>query len=66
MGGGSTITVNPNGSVNIHSQSIDNWNKEISEGEKELEKTRKEMTSAANEQQEWAYHFNKVVNQTSE
>lgn len=61
QGGGSSVTVNPNGSVSINSQSIDDWNKAITKGEDKLEKTEKEMTSPGNEQKEWAYHFNEVA-----
>ena len=61
MPGGNTITVNLNGSVNISSAGIDDWNKKITDGENNLEKTEKEMTSSGNETQEWAYHFNEAA-----
>ncbi len=45
IGGGSSITVNTDGSININSQSIDDWNKTITNGENKLEKSEKEMTN---------------------
>jgi hypothetical protein len=61
MPGGTSITVNSNGSVNINSSDVDNWDSKIDNGEKDLEKTIKELTDPSNEMQEWAYHFNQAT-----
>lgn len=61
MGGGSTINISPGGSVTIQSPGIDNWNKKIDDGEKDLDKTINEMKSSSNEIQEWSHHFNEVT-----
>lgn len=59
--GGQAITVTKDGGVNMNSGDIDNWNKKISDGLKDLEKTQKNLTDAASKGQEIAYHFNKAA-----
>lgn len=61
MPAGNTVTIAKNGSITIGSACIDDWNKKIDDGEKDLDKTIKDMTSPGHETEEWAYHFNKAA-----
>jgi hypothetical protein len=58
---GNIITVSSEGNINIISKEIDEWNKKIKDGEKDLDKNINDLISPPNDVQEWAHHFNEVT-----
>lgn len=61
VGGGSTITVTPGGRVNMSSNQVDEWNKKIDAGLKNLQQFQDELEAPSEQINEWTHHFTEVL-----
>jgi hypothetical protein len=60
-GGGTTISVSPQGTVNIQSASVDEWNQKVENGLKQLQKFEDELREPSSDAKEWGHHFEEVT-----
>lgn len=60
-GGGTTITVSPQGTVSIQSSNVDEWNQKVENGLKEIQKFEDELKAPSSDAKEWGHHFEEVT-----
>ncbi len=61
LGGGSAITISPDDNVHLSSQQVDDWNKKIDDGLKNLQQFQDKLNTPSEQISEWGHHFTEVT-----